>query len=63
MTVPLPAADPAALGLAPDALDRLLELVTRHVAEGRYPGVQLAVARHGRLALDRTLGDARLEPR
>ena len=63
MTFPLGPADPAALGLDPPALERLTAVVTRHVADGRYPGAQLAVARHGRLALARTIGDARLEPR
>jgi CubicO group peptidase (beta-lactamase class C family) len=58
----LPRATPAALGLDERALDRLVELVTRHVAEGRYPGAQLAVARHGKLALSTSIGDARLEP-
>ncbi len=62
MTFPLESASPASLGLDPKPLDRLRELVTRHVAEGRYPAVQLAVARHGKLALTWTLGDARLDP-
>jgi len=62
MSVPLPMADPARLGLDAPALDRLLALVARHIADGRYPGAQLAVARHGKLALVRTLGDARLDP-
>jgi CubicO group peptidase (beta-lactamase class C family) len=62
MSFPLPSAPPATLGLDAPALDRLLEQVTRHVAEGRYPGAQLAIARHGKLALVRTLGDARLDP-
>jgi CubicO group peptidase (beta-lactamase class C family) len=62
MPVPLGSAPPAALDLDPRALDRLRELVTRHVAEGRYPAAQLALARHGKLALAWTLGDARLDP-
>jgi CubicO group peptidase (beta-lactamase class C family) len=62
MKFPLPTADAGSLGLDPQALDRLTEIVTRHIAEGRYPGAQLAVARHGKLALVRTLGDARLDP-
>ncbi len=62
MTDVLERATPAALGFDERALDRLVELVTRHVAEGRYPGAQLAVARHGRLALSTTIGDARLDP-
>jgi len=63
MKTPLAAATPSSVGLDPRALERLRELVTRHVAEGRYPGAQLAIARHGKLALFATIGDARLEPR
>src|SRR5256885_16526014 len=62
MRFPLDSASPVALGLDGKPLDRLRELVTRHVAEGRYPAAQLAVARHGKLAGVWTLGDARLEP-
>jgi len=62
MKFPLDTADPASLGLDAQALDRLMEVVTRHVTEGRYPGAQLAIARHGTLALERTVGDARLDP-
>jgi CubicO group peptidase (beta-lactamase class C family) len=62
MKFPLPSADAGSLGLDPQALDRLMEIVTRHITDGRYPGAQLAVARHGKLALVRTLGDARVEP-
>jgi len=62
MTFPLDRATPASLDLDPKALDRLLETVTRHIAEGRYPGAQLAMARHGKLALFETIGDARLDP-
>jgi len=63
MTIPLATATPSSLGLDPRALERLHELVTRHVAEGRYPGAQLAIARHGKLALQTTIGDARLAPK
>jgi CubicO group peptidase (beta-lactamase class C family) len=63
MTIPLATATPSPLGLDARALERLRELVTRHVAEGRYPGAQFAVARHGKLALHSTIGDARLEPK
>ena len=62
MKFPLPTADAGSLGLDAQALDRLMEIVTRHITDGRYPGAQLAVARHGKLALVRTLGDARLDP-
>jgi CubicO group peptidase (beta-lactamase class C family) len=61
-TFPLTAGDPAAAGLRPDRIERLVALVERHVAEGRHPGAQLAIARHGRLLLDLTVGAARLGP-
>ncbi len=63
MTRVLESATPESLSLDPKALARLRELVTRHIAEGRYPAAQVAVARHGKLALAWTLGDARLDPR
>jgi len=62
MKFPLAVSTPAQLGLDPSALDRLTALVSDHVAEARYPGAQLALARHGKLALVRTFGDARLNP-
>jgi CubicO group peptidase (beta-lactamase class C family) len=62
MTIPLTSASPASLGLDPRQLERLHELVTRHVAEGRYPGAQLAIARHGQLGVFSTIGDARIAP-
>src|SRR5262245_29573945 len=62
MAFPLPASDPSSLGLDVPCLERLSEVITRHLTEGRYPGAQIAVARHGRLALVRTLGDGRLDP-
>jgi CubicO group peptidase (beta-lactamase class C family) len=62
MSFPLSVATPSSLGLDVPALDRLQELITRHLAEGRYPGAQIALARDGKLALFRTFGDARLDP-
>ena len=62
MKFPLDSASPDTLGLDGRQLDRLHELVTRHVADGRYPAAQLALARHGKLAFVWTLGDARLDP-
>lgn len=59
---PLPAGDLADSGLRADRIERLVALVERHIAEGRYPGCQIALARHGHLLLDRTFGDARVEP-
>jgi CubicO group peptidase (beta-lactamase class C family) len=63
MTIPLASASPSSLGLDSRQLERLSELVTRHVAEGRYPGAQLAIARHGKLGLFSTIGDARIAPK
>lgn len=54
---PLPAADPAANAIRTDQLERLWALIERHRAEGRYPGAQVALARHGKLLVDRTIGD------
>jgi CubicO group peptidase (beta-lactamase class C family) len=62
MSFPLSAGTPSTLGLDPRALERLQELITRHLAEGRYPGAQIALARDGKLALFRTFGDARIDP-
>ena len=62
MTVPLSAATPSSVGLDPRPLERLQELISRHLAEGRYPGAQIALARDGKLALFRTFGDARIDP-
>jgi len=63
MSFPLTTATPASLGLDERALDRLHETITHHIAGGRYPAAQFAVARHGKLALFATVGDARLDPR
>ena len=59
---PLETGSPSELGLDAVALARLDELINRHIAEGRYPGAQIAIARHGKLALVKTYGHARLEP-
>lgn len=63
MAFPLTSAKPASLDLDERALDRLQELITRHIAEGRYPGAQIAMARRGQLALTASFGDARTEPK
>src|ERR1700759_5875013 len=59
---PLPESNPAALGFAARPLDHLDALIQSHIAEGRYPGAQSALARHGQLALFRTYGNAKTEP-
>jgi CubicO group peptidase (beta-lactamase class C family) len=58
----LPEAEPAALGLDPDRLERLYATVEAQIADGRYHGAQLAIARHGKLAAFRTFGQARVDP-
>jgi hypothetical protein len=48
--------DPAQAGLRKDALDRLARIIEGHIAENRYPGAQIAIARHSKLALYRSWG-------
>jgi CubicO group peptidase (beta-lactamase class C family) len=60
---PLAAASVAELGLHAPALDKLRRTIEGHIAEGRYPGAQIAIARHGKLALAETYGLASLEPK
>src|SRR5262245_12044151 len=62
MRFPLEPATVEALGLDPQPLARPRELITAHIAEARSPAAQIAVARHGRLGLSWTIGDARLDP-
>jgi CubicO group peptidase (beta-lactamase class C family) len=45
-----------------EQLDRLVKLIETQIADGRYPGCQIALARNGRLVLERTFGDARIGP-
>jgi CubicO group peptidase (beta-lactamase class C family) len=59
---PLQQADLESLGFRKSQIDRLIELIERHIAAGRYPGCQIALARHGKLALFRSFGDAVTEP-
>ena len=58
---PLTEADPAKLGFAAKPLQHLDRLIRQHIEEGRYPGAQIALARHGQLALFRSYGDAKTE--
>ena len=60
---PLPPADLETLGFRRQQIDRLIALIERHIAEGRYPGCQIALARHGKLALYKSFGNAVTEPR
>ncbi|HEY2538920.1 MAG TPA: serine hydrolase domain-containing protein, partial [Stellaceae bacterium] len=59
---PLPPGDPAKLGFATKQLQHLDRLIRQHIEEGRYPGAQIALARHGQLALYRSYGDALITP-
>ena len=58
----LPMASPESLGLDPQRLAQLEQLIESHIAQGRYPGAQIAVARRGSFALIRSFGKARLQP-
>ena len=58
---PLPTGDLKSLGFAGKPLDHLDSLIRSHIDEGRYPGAQIALARHGKLALFRTYGNAKTE--
>jgi CubicO group peptidase (beta-lactamase class C family) len=45
-----------------EQLDRLVALIEKHIADGHYPGCQIALARNGKLAMQRTFGDATTRP-
>jgi CubicO group peptidase (beta-lactamase class C family) len=62
MNFPLASSTSAALGFAPEPLERLAKIIEGHIRDGRYPGAQIALARRGKLALVRTFGDATLDP-
>ena len=59
---PLEPASPAELGFHEPALAKLRKLIESHIAEGRYPGAQIALARHGKLALFESFGRASIAP-
>ena len=52
---------PERLGFRNDRLDRVAQIIEGHIADGRYPGAQVALARNGRLALLRTFGRASID--
>jgi CubicO group peptidase (beta-lactamase class C family) len=52
----LPAAPPGELGLCPDRLQRLLDVLQADIDRGRLPGAVALVARRGKLALFESLG-------
>ena len=57
-TVRYSIAEPTDLGVDPGKLDELRQRARREIDEGLLPSCQLAVARHGKLVLFETLGDA-----
>ncbi|MCX7365697.1 MAG: serine hydrolase [Alphaproteobacteria bacterium] len=54
-TFPLPHADLESLGIRKSQIDRLVALIERHIAEGRYPG-------NGKHGLFKGFGNAMTEP-
>ena len=58
---PLAPASLTQLGFFEPALANLRVVIEHHIAEGRYPGAQIALARHGQLALFETFGRAAIE--
>jgi len=59
---PLENATLSEVSLEERPLARLRELIGKHIAEGRYPGAQIALARNGRLALFESFGRASIDP-
>ena len=55
---PLPTTTLDAAGLRADQIARLHAAIEGHIKAGRYPGAQIAIARHGELAHFQTFGDA-----
>ena len=58
---PLAPATPKQLGFHEPALAKLRGVIQKHITDGRYPGAQIALARHGQLALFETFGQASIE--
>ena len=62
MSFVMESVDPTQAGLRIEPIERMDALITRHIIEGRYPGAQIAIARHGKLAFTRNYGQARISP-
>lgn len=58
-TAALEVVSPERMGIDPAALGRLYAQIERHIAEGRYPGAAVAMARRGKLVSARAFGLAR----
>lgn len=52
----LPAGEPAKLGLAPERLQRLTEMLEQKVADKLFPGAVLMIARHGEIGYLQSVG-------
>ena len=53
---PLPLASPSDVGLCPQRTQRVIEVLQREVNRGYIPGAVVLLARHGRVALHRAVG-------
>lgn len=62
MSFPLPLAAPESVGLDRARLAKMCDVIERHIVRGMHPGAQVAVARHGKLALFESFGQARTMP-
>src|SRR3989338_9443635 len=54
--LPLPTAEPQALGFAPEHLSRITRALNAEIAAGALPGAVLMIARRGRLGFCETFG-------
>lgn len=55
----LPSTDLESAGMRGEQIARLDALIERHIADDRFPGCQIAIARHGKLAYSKNFGHAR----
>lgn len=61
-TFPLAPADPGTLGFRLEQIEALIAFIDKQIDDGHYPGCQIALARHGKLALVRSFGNAVTDP-
>jgi CubicO group peptidase (beta-lactamase class C family) len=60
VSTPIEDAPQPSLGLRASSLQPLYDAIQDHIAKGRYPGCQIALAWQGRLLIERSFGMARL---
>jgi CubicO group peptidase (beta-lactamase class C family) len=60
---PLPIASPGSVGFSPERLDRLDDAMQAEIDAGRYAGISVMVARHGKLVKSQPYGYQTLEGR